>query len=140
MLSGLGGMASGLGTISEAMAAQQNSLNALRNAQLQQQQLPQGFGSSGAVAAYLDQLARQKPQYAPVKGDFDVKPEGNKNMIRDYLNRHKDVVFTLVMAILVDHFVLGGALRHRIKRVIEAALDRIEKALGLPPETIDVGK
>lgn len=58
--------------------------------------------------------------------------KGKENMIRDYLSRHKDIIFTLVMALLVDHFVLGGALRQRIQRVVEAALERTEKALGLP--------
>lgn len=58
------------------------------------------------------------------------------NMVREYLNKHRDIVFTLVIALLVDHFVLNGALRQRIQKVIEAALNRVEKALGIAEEKV----
>lgn len=61
------------------------------------------------------------------KLNVKTKEKKEKNMIREYLNKHRDTVFTLTFALLIDQFVLGGALRQRIQRVVEAALSRIEK-------------
>lgn len=54
------------------------------------------------------------------------------SMVKEYMNKHRDIIFTLVGAMLVDHFLLHGALRKRIQAVVEAILFKVEKALGLP--------
>ena len=60
------------------------------------------------------------------------KPKEEKvKMLRSYLDKHRDVLFTLGIIIVIDHFVLGGTLRHRIQEVLEAALDRISHLVGV---------
>lgn len=104
-------------------------------------------------AAHQQQQVMQKPFLAGVAvekidlGDFLeidnkglVKKAGTKekkmNMVREYINKHRDILFTLTVALLVDHFVLNGALRSRIQRVIEAALGKMEKALGIEEKVV----
>lgn len=116
----------------------QQQLGALQQQGLQAQALQQQ-----ALANNMADVARKLYTKTPEEFSRDssgsivqlpiLNPKkGKTNMIRDYLNRHKDILFTLVMALLIDHFVLGGALRQRIQKVVEAALERVEKTLGLP--------
>jgi hypothetical protein len=82
-----------------------------------------------AKAAVANYFGTDRSKKLPTK-------EKKVNMVREYLNKHRDVIFTLGCALLVDHFILGGALRTRIQKVVEAALARVEKALGV--ETKDI--
>jgi hypothetical protein len=49
------------------------------------------------------------------------------NSIKDYMKKHQDVIFTLVIIILVDHFVFNGALKNKIKETLEGILDTTKK-------------
>ncbi len=84
------------------------------------------------MAALQWQQQQQQQSHVFATKALPTKKEKKVTMVRDYINKHRDVIFTLAVALLVDHFVLNGALRHRIQAVIEAALEKIEKALGLP--------
>ena len=48
---------------------------------------------------------------------------------RSYVDKHKEVLFTVVLAIAADHFVFGGAFTGKIKGLIEKLLDRAQKVL-----------
>lgn len=48
--------------------------------------------------------------------------------VKGYIEKHKDILFTLGLVILVDHFLFKGALRERIKNTIEGALKKVEDA------------
>jgi hypothetical protein len=72
--------------------------------------------------------ALQKVEQAQAKPPTKEK---KMNLVKEYLNKHRDTVMTLGFALLVDHFVLNGALRERIRRVVEALLTKVEKALGV---------
>lgn len=52
---------------------------------------------------------------------------------KEYLERHKDSVMTVIMVLIVDHFFLGGALRSKIKAVAESVLDNAQKKLSHAP-------
>lgn len=98
---------------------------------LQQQQMQ-------SQHAFYQQALAQTGQYFPQLEAVKKKEAKKMSMVREYINKHRDVIFTLGVALLVDHFILNGALRHRIQRVIEAALAKIEKAFGVEPEVKDV--
>lgn len=65
-----------------------------------------------------------------------VKQKEKKKMFgfaKEYMERHKDTVMTVVFVLIVDYFFLGGALRHKIKSIAENALDTAQKKLNNPP-------
>lgn len=53
---------------------------------------------------------------------------------KEYLDRHKDTVMTVLVALFVDHFFLGGALRGKIKAITESVLDNAQKKLSHTPD------
>ena len=60
------------------------------------------------------------------------KKEEGKTMlgnVKGYIEKHKDVIFTLGLVILVDHFLFRGALRERIKGTIEGVLKKAENLI-----------
>jgi hypothetical protein len=46
--------------------------------------------------------------------------------VKGYVEKYKDMIFTLGLVILIDHFMFKGALRERIKTTIEGALKKVE--------------
>lgn len=59
----------------------------------------------------------------------ETPKKGGKTMfdnVKGYVDKHKDMLFTLGLVILVDHFLFQGALRTRIKTSIEGVLKKVE--------------
>ncbi len=54
-------------------------------------------------------------------------------LAKEYAEKHKDSIMTVIVVLLVDYFFLGGALRQKIKAIAEGALDGVQKKLGNPP-------
>lgn len=131
----------GLAAAQSPLAALQAELDRQRQAgqALYQNNPYQGASqASGLQQGFFERHALAQLNQKPLMDYFKPKPaaagERKVGMIREYINKHKDILLTLVVAIVADHLILDGALRTRIQRVIEAALTRIEKALGLPAE------
>ena len=58
-----------------------------------------------------------------------VTPKRRRTMfenVKDYIGKHRDIIFTLGLVIIVDHFLFKGALRERIKGTIEGILSKAE--------------
>jgi len=49
--------------------------------------------------------------------------------VKEYFEAHKDTVFTVALIVLLDHFILGGALRDKIKAMVEKLINGAEKKL-----------
>ncbi len=65
-----------------------------------------------------------------------VKTKEKKSMFsfaKDYTEKHKDSIMTIVVVLLVDYFFLGGALRQKIKSIAEGALDNAQRKLSHAP-------
>lgn len=54
------------------------------------------------------------------------------NSFKIYLNEHKDFIFTLMLIFIADHFLLGGALKEKLKATTEKFLDRAHNKLDSP--------
>lgn len=54
------------------------------------------------------------------------KEEKMLGKVKSYIDEHKNIIFTLGLVILVDHFLFKGALRERIKTSIEGVLTKVE--------------
>jgi hypothetical protein len=70
----------------------------------------------------------------------ETKKVEEKNMFgyaKTYLEKHKDTVMTVSFVLLVDHFFLGGALRERIKSLLEGVLDTAQKKLSHTPAAVE---
>lgn len=79
------------------------------------------------------------------KPAFDIKQKTKekKSMFgytKEYFEKHKETVMTISVVLLIDHFFLHGALRERIRSLLEGVLSSMETRLGLPhkEETIEV--
>lgn len=50
--------------------------------------------------------------------------------LKDYFRKHQDVLITLAVVMLADHFVFGGAFREKIKAVVERLISGAEKKVA----------
>lgn len=60
--------------------------------------------------------------------ESSVKPR-SKSMFtefRAYLSEHRDLVFTIIIVALIDHLLLDGALKERLKGLLGGFLDKAE--------------
>lgn len=48
---------------------------------------------------------------------------------REYFAKHREVLMTLLMFMLVDHFLFDGAFKHRIQEMVDGFLNRAKKKL-----------
>lgn len=110
----------------------QQQMNALAQQQLnytyQELMRMQQAGSQqnipGSLTYYKNNHEVYKEEVKPVlKGSF-------MDSLRNYLNNHKDLIYTLILAFLADHYVLGGAFREKIKAVVEKLLDKAQQKIG----------
>jgi len=66
--------------------------------------------------------------------DSDLKLiKGENKMVKnlkEYFVKHQDVIITVGIIVLLDHFVFGGALRSKIQGTIEGMLKGAEKKLN----------
>jgi hypothetical protein len=72
--------------------------------------------------------ASYDPTPKPREVPQPIKKE-NKTMlsnVKAYVEKHKDIIFTLGLIILIDHFMFKGALRNRIQTSIEGVLKKVE--------------
>lgn len=58
-----------------------------------------------------------------------TKKETPMGTLKRYIEEHRNVIMPLILALLVDHFVLKGAVRHKVQAVIEALLAKLQKSL-----------
>lgn len=49
--------------------------------------------------------------------------------LKGYFQKHKDIIMTIGLALVVDNFVFGGAFREKIKTLIEKMLHGAEKKI-----------
>lgn len=87
-------------------------------------------------------------------GGCGVRPDNEhiprrsmKENLKEYFNKHKDIIFTAGLIILVDHFLFKGALRTRMQDMVGKMITNAEhsiEAMGKPKEvpngTIDSPK
>jgi hypothetical protein len=72
--------------------------------------------------------------------------EETKNMnntvtsdIKNFIKEHRQIVYWVVLALIVDHVFLNGQLRSKIKNIIQGLLNKAEASItGKPVETIEV--
>ena len=72
--------------------------------------------------------------------------EETKNMnntvtsdIKNFIKEHRQIVYWVVLALIVDHLFLNGQLRSKIKNIIQGLLNKAEASItGKPVETIEV--
>jgi hypothetical protein len=92
--------------------------------QLQQVQqsshLRNTLGNSPGTLTYHPPLPQS---IKPIKRSF-------MNSLKTYLENHKNIIFTIILALLADHFVFGGAFRERIKGTVDKLLAKADKQIG----------
>ena len=93
---------------------------------MQQQGLNYGLGS------LQDIFNRQQTQFGNMYSQDPPKtPTKEKHMFsgfKDYVHKHGDLIWTIFVVAIADHFLLKGALRSRLHEVIDGFLKKIQKA------------
>lgn len=95
---------------------------------------PARFGSiipRSGVSHYITQQQEMNAAQSPDK-DPNKKPNkgGFLKALRDYLEAHKNILFTIVLALLADHYVFDGVFREKIKSAVDKLLDKAHKQIG----------
>lgn len=55
--------------------------------------------------------------------------------VKKYYEKHQDVIFTIGAVLLMDYFLFNGALRTRVKELVEKMLRSVEKKFNEPAKT-----
>jgi hypothetical protein len=50
--------------------------------------------------------------------------------LREFVKQHRSVIYTVALVALVDHFCFNGALRGRIKTLLENMLSKAEAKIN----------
>lgn len=50
--------------------------------------------------------------------------------VKNYVREHRSVIYTVVLIVLADHFLLGGKLRHKLEALLNGALDKAQEKLN----------
>lgn len=68
--------------------------------------------------------------------------KGNKNMLTDiiadlkgYMRTNKDLIYTVLFLIVLDHVIFDGAFRERLKALVEGLLKKVEDKVT--PTTVE---
>ena len=64
-------------------------------------------------------------------GETEKTGGAKMEALKKYLDKNSDAFFTLAIVVVLDHFVLGGALREKIKNILESILDSKTKKLEI---------
>lgn len=101
----------------EMSGAQQQCNNLSQQQQLMNMQMQQ------VMNAY------QPQRVAPIVGQQNIvslkKPKRSvMKLFKEYLEAHRDTIFTLGLLLLVDHYVFAGAFSAQIKAVFQKLLDK----------------
>lgn len=83
------------------------------------------------VAKQYEQLGYQV-QRSPNHDGFTIRSnekEKEKSMFgfKEYIQKHKDLVWTIVLAAILDHFLLKGVIRSKLVDIVEGFLAKIKK-------------
>jgi len=76
----------------------------------------------------IEKLKNENLKYLKLKKKGEIKMNIWEN-VKKIFQRHEDTIFTLGIVILIDHFFLHGALASRVKSLMEAMIDSLEKSL-----------
>lgn len=87
------------------------------------------FGSRGYELNYQNYDPFQNTYQHTYKPIQPTKKEGIMKLFRDYLNTHRDLIFTVALVFIADHYLLNGALKERIQRLLEGILNKAESTL-----------
>ena len=62
--------------------------------------------------------------------ESDVEKKGSDMVsnFKSYFEKHQDVIITIAVVVLLDHFLFNGALRNKIQNTVEKFLDGAKKA------------
>lgn len=67
--------------------------------------------------------------------DGSVKRGRLMDELRGYIREHRNVLFTVVLVLLLDHLFFEGAMRERLKQLLSGMLTKAEGSLGLPAKS-----
>lgn len=109
----------------EMSGAQQQCNNLSQQQQLMNMQMQQ------VMNAY------QPQRVAPIVGQQNItslrKPKRSiMKIFKEYLEAHRDTIFTLLLLLLVDHYVFDGAFSTQIKALFQKLLDKAHDKIGDP--------
>jgi hypothetical protein len=94
---------------------QMADLNSIWGGQMQQASSPLGYLNPNIPVSPLPPTPEKR------------KEKGMFGKVKEYIDEHKNIIFTLGLVILVDHFLFRGALKERIKNSIEGVLTKVEE-------------
>ena len=50
--------------------------------------------------------------------------------LKEFVKGHRDILFTIVGILILDKYVLNGALRERVQKLVETLLERAESLVS----------
>lgn len=50
--------------------------------------------------------------------------------VKSYMSEHRDIIFTLGLLFLADHFLLNGAIKTKLSAILSKTVDRLEKKVS----------
>ena len=64
----------------------------------------------------------------PLK-QLNHKKENTMESLKQYLEKNRDIFFTIGIVLILDHFVFGGAFREKLRAIVDSFLDKKTKEI-----------
>jgi hypothetical protein len=75
--------------------------------------------------------------FQEIRDKHKIKKRSFMKLFKDYLEAHRDTIFTLVLILLADHYVFNGAFRETISDAFKKLLDKAHQKIdGLPTSVV----
>jgi len=49
--------------------------------------------------------------------------------VKTYLKKHEDTIITIIILILIDHFIFNGAFRDKLNKIVETMISKVTKKI-----------
>ena len=92
------------------------------------------YGQQQVGAQQLGIAASPNPPYTKYPSPRESTKESKEmfsiyGQVKEFIRSHRDVLFTILAVVLLDKYLLNGALRDRVQKLVEAILARAESLI-----------
>lgn len=97
---------------------------ALQLAQMQQ------YSGQTMYRTREDQITHEKVEEIR---KYETKKEKETKMfqpLKDYINKNREILFTVGFILLLDHFIFKGAMKNKIQELLEGVISKVKNAGG----------
>ena len=77
----------------------------------------------------IERTSDWEKDYLLLSANRTKSKESKMDYLKEYFSKNRDTIFTIVLVVLIDHFVFNGAFREKVKSVVDSMLNKANKQI-----------